>query len=135
MNRLTLLTLLYWMAPMFRLMIDFYRIEVLKRDISYFIHNLVTGVVMAVQIAVLHKYGNVSVFDAIFFSLALYWLVFDYLLNMFRNKPVFSYYGDFSREEGLSFIEKFFYQHLDWRILLILKVLLFLVAITAYGKN
>jgi len=134
MNRLTLLTLLYWMAPMFRLMIDFYRIEVLKRNISYFIHNFVTLIVMVVQVAVMVKYGNVSVFDATFFSFALHWLVFDYLLNMFRNKPVFTYYGDFSDKEALSFIEEYFYQHLHWAILLVLKVLVFLVAITVYGK-
>jgi hypothetical protein len=131
--QLSLVTMIYILAPLIRVIWDEDVIEHKQKSINYFFHNFVTALLIAFQVFIAHWIGQVSIFDALFFSLALYWLLFDFALNYVRGKPVLSYYGDFEDEKNLSLIEKYVYAEVDWRLLLLTKLGLFLLAIAVYG--
>jgi hypothetical protein len=120
------------LAPVLRTIWDQITIEEKNKSIRYALHNAVTLVVIGIQVSVVRLVG-VSYFDAILFSVALYWLLFDFMLNYVRNKPVLSYYGDFTDEKNLSLIEKYVYAKLNWKVLLLIKITVFLIAVAFYG--
>lgn len=130
--KLQLLNLLFLLAPLSRIAWDWYTIEVKQQSIRYTLHNIVTGLTLALQIALLTTLLGTPLEDAILMSWSIYYLLFDFGLNFFRGKPVFTYYGDFSDRINLSFIEFEFYQFIPWQVLLIIKIVFVSVSFYFY---
>lgn len=123
---------LFILPPVLRAKFDFYIIEVKRKPIEYTISNWVTAAWMTISIILIHVVTDDPIWKITFISFTTHWLVFDYLLNHYRGKPVLSYYGDFEDETNLSFIEEHVYKNASWRALLLAKVNLFIVSILIF---
>lgn len=126
------INLLLIVPPALRALNDYIQIEIEKKSIEYFKSNVTTFLLMVLCCVFPFVTLRVTLLEVGIMALSTYWLIFDYLLNLFRGKPVLSYYGDFSDKKNLSFIEKYFYQRTDWRVLLALKLIIFGFSIYIY---
>lgn len=109
-------------------------IEIQNSSIPYLKHNIITGIMILCQGMLLSLVlPGVSVVEATLLSSGIYEIVFDYGLNFFRNKPVFSYFGDFTDKKNLSFIEREVYARLSWKLIGGVKVAFALVTLIVYN--
>lgn len=120
------------LAPVVRAKYDCFTIEERNQSIDYLRSNTLTLVLIAVSAITIHLFTGGNIWELAFMALTTNWLVFDYLLNHYRGKPVLSYYGDFEDEINLSFIEEYVYKDASWRALLLAKVNLFIISILIY---
>jgi hypothetical protein len=126
------LTLTPFASPVLRGIWDWWTIEIKKQSINYAVHNSVTALIILLQTCLLAYITPTPPWEALFISVALHAMLFDYFLNGLRGKPVFSYYGNFKDTVNLSFIEEHIYQKVHWELLLQLKVIFFLQALIIY---
>lgn len=125
--------MLYLSAPLTRIAWDFRVIEIQNSSIPYLKHNIVTGMIILAQALLAHLLLGVGIVDATLFSWALYEFIFDYGLNFFRNKPVFTYFGDFTDKKNLSFIEREVYAKISWKLIGGFKLAFFILTWFRYG--
>jgi hypothetical protein len=127
------INLLILIPPFVRAIDDYDIIENQKRSINYLRQNFLTALSMLGCGIFPYVFRQAPAWEIILMSLTTYWLLMDYLLNWFRGKPILQYYGDLTDEKNLSFIEKYVYRKISWRILLVMKIVLFTISLIIYG--
>lgn len=125
--------MLFLLAPLMRIVWDFRVIEVHNSSIPYLKHNIVTGITMLAQAIIIHLLLGAPLVDATLLSWGIYEILFDYGLNVMRNKPTFSYFGNFADKKNLSFIEEHIYAKLPWQLIGGVKLAFFIVTFVVYG--
>lgn len=123
---------LFLLAPVVRAKYDNYMIEVENTPVVYKVSNSLSVVCMMISAAVIYFVTHDPLWKITFVLFTTHWLVFDYLLNHYRNLPILSYYGNFEDELNLSFIEEYVYKDASWRALLLAKINLFIISILIY---
>jgi len=128
------LNLLFLLSPLTRALWDAFIIEEKSKSIDYAFHDTVTMATIIAEALVIHSFLGYAWGATIALCFTTHWLVFDFLLNWFRDKPILTYYGDLTVEKDLSFIERHVYRHVAWYWLLIAKVVLFTISAIVLWK-
>lgn len=119
---------------MTRVMWDYYKMEIRNVGVEYFLHNFITFLFLTDQALLLWRFSDVPFMKGFMLSWGIYEITFDYLLNFFRKKPVFTYFGDFTDKKNLSFIEEKIYQFLSWKVIMAVKVAFFALTVVYYAS-
>lgn len=118
--------ILIFLPLAYRLVYDYYHIEVLKTGINYIRHNLLTFILM-VFVSIVVPAGFVAAMTA---QISFYIGLFSYALNFFRGKPVFRYLGDPNDYENMSVTEFIIhYYGISWKTLLVIRAVFVVIGL------
>lgn len=114
----------------FRLFLDLFLIKVIKEEVPHKAHTYITGVVIFITSwAVLMTEPVYYLFQPLLFEVGIFWLFFDYVLNLIRGEKFF--YIDLGLDGKQSWFDSW-YVKFGWLNVLFLKLMLFAFSFLVY---
>jgi len=128
---INIITLLAAFIPLvFRLTWDYITIVKLKQYVNHTGHSVVTGILMLTLSYIIFQTDPLSnIFQPLLLQWAIYWLFFDYSLNLLRGKHFF-YTSGFNTNS--SWFDRKIYSQIPIQLVITAKVWFAIVAFCVY---